>query len=178
MSYENAPSTLMLATHCAICARPLRDAKSVDLGIGPDCRRKYGFDAEIPEEARVEANKIIHALALHRGGQADRGPTYPPEAIARVRELGLPTLASILTERMAVVSVKKLDDGRIGVHSPYSEEAVSAFRAVPGRMWAGEGKMNTYPDERTVKAQLWATIKRLYRGELVSLPDGRIIVAQ
>jgi hypothetical protein len=28
MSYENAPSTRLLATHCACCGRSLRDANS------------------------------------------------------------------------------------------------------------------------------------------------------
>ena len=41
-SYLTAPATKMLATHCAVCARALVDAKSVELGIGPDCRKKYG----------------------------------------------------------------------------------------------------------------------------------------
>src|SRR5678815_1221799 len=118
MSYENAPSTQMLATHCAVCARPLRDAKSVEIGMGPDCRRKHGFDVEIAPEARAEANKIIHALALHNGGQ-NPNPSYLPEAIARVRALGLDRLAEILADRLAPVKISKLENGRIGVDTPY-----------------------------------------------------------
>ena len=34
MSYLDAPSTALLATHCAVCGRSLRDAMSVQLGIG------------------------------------------------------------------------------------------------------------------------------------------------
>lgn len=41
--YENAPAAAMLATHCC-CGRPLLDAVSVEAGIGPDCRKKHGFD--------------------------------------------------------------------------------------------------------------------------------------
>lgn len=43
MSYENAPATILLATHCACCGRPLVDAASVETGIGPDCRKRHGF---------------------------------------------------------------------------------------------------------------------------------------
>lgn len=45
MSYESAPATKMLATHCACCARPLVDAVSVEAGVGPECRRRHGFEA-------------------------------------------------------------------------------------------------------------------------------------
>lgn len=34
-SYETAPATRKLATHCVCCGRPLVDARSVSLGIGP-----------------------------------------------------------------------------------------------------------------------------------------------
>jgi hypothetical protein len=47
MSYENAPATEMLATHCAICSRPLLDAVSVEIGIGPVCRQRHGYDESV-----------------------------------------------------------------------------------------------------------------------------------
>ena len=40
MSYEKALSTQMLATHCGMCGRPLRDPTSIERGIGPDCWAK------------------------------------------------------------------------------------------------------------------------------------------
>lgn len=183
MSYENAPSTQMLATHCAVCARPLRDAKSVEIGVGPDCRKKYGFDIEIDPEARTEANKIIHALALHNGGQ-NPNPAYLPGAIAHVRELGLDHLAEVLADRLAPVKISKLENGRIGVDTPYSEEAVNALRNVPGRYFdrtlprsSGKLGLTTYPDQREVKASLWATLRKLFPGTLVRLPDGKLVIA-
>lgn len=53
MSYENAPQTKLLATDCAVCSRPLCDAKSVELGIGPECRKKYGFEMDCTEEEQI-----------------------------------------------------------------------------------------------------------------------------
>jgi len=39
MSYETAPVTRLVATHCCMCGKPLCDAKSLELGIGPICRK-------------------------------------------------------------------------------------------------------------------------------------------
>lgn len=64
MGYEAARSTILLATHCLLCGRPLRDAKSVEIGIGPVCRNKAGYDADIGEIARKAANKLIYEAAL------------------------------------------------------------------------------------------------------------------
>ena len=63
MSYVNAPATKMLATHCCVCHRPLLDAKSVELGIGPDCLKRHGFNIDVPEVDRVEANFIVWQIA-------------------------------------------------------------------------------------------------------------------
>lgn len=177
MSYENAPATQMLATHCAVCSKPLVDAKSVEVGMGPECRRKHGFNVEIDPEARKEANKIIHALALHNGGQYPT-PSYLPEAIERIGALGLHKLAEVLADRLAPVKISKLENGRIGVDTPYSEEIVAALRNVPGRFWDREVKLNTYPDERAVKGALWATLRKLFPGQLVRLPEGNLVLAQ
>lgn len=187
MSYENAPSTQMLATHCAVCGKALRDPLSVEIGMGPDCRKKHGFNVEIDPDARAEANKIIHALSYHVGGQAPN-PGYLPTAIARVRELGLDHLADVLADRLAPVKISRVDgpgrvghagppEGRIAVRTPYSEEIVSALRKIPGRSWDRELKVNTFPDHPENKRTLWATIRKLFPGALVRLPDGELMIA-
>jgi hypothetical protein len=60
--YENAPATKMIAVNCACCARPLLDARSVETGMGPICRRKHGFN-----EADGEANWPIVCSILLAG---------------------------------------------------------------------------------------------------------------
>lgn len=59
MTYEAAPATKMLAVDCACCRKELLDAKSVELGMGPVCRKKHGFD-----KADGEANwqGVVSAL--------------------------------------------------------------------------------------------------------------------
>lgn len=44
MSYENAPATKFIAVNCCVCGRPLVDAISVEEGIGPICRDKFGLN--------------------------------------------------------------------------------------------------------------------------------------
>ncbi len=63
MTYESAPATLLLATACACCGRALVDAVSVETGIGPECRKKFSVDVVTDEAARIEANKLVHAVA-------------------------------------------------------------------------------------------------------------------
>ena len=48
MTHELAAATRVLATTCCVCGRDLCDAKSVELGIGPVCRKRYFRDADIP----------------------------------------------------------------------------------------------------------------------------------
>lgn len=143
MSYENAPATKMLATECAICSRPLLDAKSVEIGIGPTCREKYGYNEldGLSEEARQEANKLIHQIACDQGGAA----VIP--SLHRLMELGCKQVVRAIVERIALVKIAIDTDGRYGVKAPYSEEAVGILRGVPGRRWDKERKINTFPED-------------------------------
>ena len=93
MSYENAPATELLSTRCVACARPLLDAASVEAGMGPICRKKYGYSA-IPEDVRIEANALIHEAALTETGAARR------KAIAAELDvLGADVLAAKILDR-------------------------------------------------------------------------------
>jgi len=165
MGYENATSTKLLATNCAMCSRPLRDAQSVEAGIGPDCRERYGAPDAITEEARVEANKLIHRVAVAQDkGTAKLG-------IARLRELGCEAAAAKLeTHWLGKPIVIAVIDGDLGVKSPYSEAFTSACRAVSGRRWNGEAKLNMFPASSAVG--FVAALIAAYPGKPVTLPDG------
>lgn len=54
MGYEEAPATEMMASHCLLCGRPLVDAVSVETGIGPVCREKYGYGADLGDPPNWE----------------------------------------------------------------------------------------------------------------------------
>lgn len=63
MSYELAPGTLLLATHCCLCGRPLLRGMSVERGIGPDCAANYGIDDPV-----IESDIQAASIALDKSG--------------------------------------------------------------------------------------------------------------
>ncbi len=157
MSYENAPATRMLATQCAACGRPLVDAVSVEAGMGPDCRKKYGVAPDATEEARTEANALVYQIALDQSG---------PEVLGKalqLRALGFEGLADRIVKRLKVITVLPAPDGSLAVRAPYDPAAVAAMRTVPGRRWNPEQKINTFPVSSRV--QLWAWLRRFYAGQ-------------
>lgn len=100
MSYENAPATKMLATHCACCARPLVDAESVELGIGPDCRKRHGFKAAQAEPSWDAVGDALRGSPL--GGESVLpGGAEAAEAAWRLGGLEVRKLANVLVHRIA-----------------------------------------------------------------------------
>lgn len=93
-NYESAPATKLLATACACCGRPLVDVVSVETGIGPECRKKFSVDVITDEAARVEANKLVHAVA--RKGVSK---TVCRETCAKLVTLGFAVLAARILKR-------------------------------------------------------------------------------
>ncbi len=171
MTYENAPATEMLATHCAVCSRPLVDALSVELGIGPVCRSKHGFDLEAGEDARERANAIVHAIA------ADQAAT--PEQLAELRSLGFETLASIIADRRLPKARITLEQRAhsLAVRTPYVEAFIEDLkRSVLSRdrEWAREEKCWLVAPE--AKRALWEVLRRHFEGELAEGPKGPFTV--
>lgn len=165
MSYENAKATKMLATHCAVCGRPLLDSVSVELGIGPDCRKKHGFNIEVPEATRMEANRLVHLIAERQTG------LDAVEACRQLRNLGFTVLAERIATRLFEVRILRQDD-KFVVSGPFTERAVTAFRSVPGRRWNKDACANEIPVAQ--KPALWAALKVAYPGYNVMGPDGNI----
>jgi hypothetical protein len=170
MSYLNAPSTRMLATHCAACGRPLRDAKSVEIGMGPDCREKYGYDNAMTEEVRSAANKIIHHIALEQTG------ANAAKAAQELVGLGLPVLADRILKRVVKIHINQPTPNEYYVTIPYSEEAVSTFRTIPGQWYDRENKCNRIP--LASKPQLLNALNRAFTGETAIGPKGVFVVGQ
>ncbi len=169
--YENAPATRMLATNCACCARPLCDSVSVESGIGPDCRRKHGYNLDVPPAVRDEANQLVHDVAVQQEGLA------VAQAVARLRELGFERLAAVIAKRACRVRIREGEhEGRAGVFvaSPYSEDATAGFRAISGRRWVSESKENFFPAHE--RRRLWIVLARAYRGETAIGPKGPFVL--
>jgi Family of unknown function (DUF6011) len=169
--YENAPATRMLATQCAVCGRPLVDSVSVETGIGPDCRRKHGYTVDVSDDARKAGNAIVYAIAAG----AHDGPALAG-ALASLRALGFVTLADTIARRRLDPEIEISEaDGCLTVRAPYRAGAMGAWRAIPGRRWDSEAKVNTVPT--TARAALWALLRAFYAGAVGIGPRGPFTVA-
>lgn len=169
MSYENAPATQLVATNCCVCARPLVDAVSVEVGMGPDCRKRYYKAANPEAEAnRPIANKIVHALAVGEGDVATQ--------LLELRMLGFGPLVERLTERLVAVTIREEDD-RLEVSFPYDAAAVEAIKRFPSRRYNPEHKTWCMPASKTCRVLLWALLRRFFHGQLAEGPKGFFRIA-
>jgi len=167
MGYEEAPATKMLATRCAACGRPLVDAVSVETGIGPDCRDKYGYNGEVPEVIRTEANAIVYRIALEQ-----EGPEVG-QLTERLRDLGFDSLADRVLNRVCAVRIE-VEGDRLVVRTPYQADAVAAMGRVRGRQWDKQRKVNTFPSDS--RADLWTVIRRFFTGRVGHGPKGVFVI--
>jgi hypothetical protein len=172
--YTDAPATAMLATCCACCGRPLVDAKSVETGVGPICRKKYGFDADVTEEARVAANALVYKIALKVSESAVTVEVL--EWANELRTLGFEKIAAIVEKRSARIQIR-VEDGRYFVRVPYSPEFNDASK-VQGRRGTKEGKVFwwTFPQSKQARKALWTALQETFPGTLGVGPKGPFVV--
>lgn len=177
MGYEQAVSTIMLATHCVCCGRPLRDPESVTRGMGPECSREGYLEAGPNKD---EANRLIHHAAV----AAIKGEIQTVLDYAdRVSDLGYSKVADKMRKRFRSVRQKaKIRISKRGtmlfVETPYkrksSQEFVQAWRDIPGREW--DGYYNKVPV--TQRVALWKLLQRFFQGEYGIGPKGLFRVSQ
>lgn len=186
MSYESAPATKILATHCACCGRPLVDATSVETGVGPDCRARFGYaDAQDPADWQAVMTELDGFVAV-----AEVNPTMEPRKAANwlvyhiaadqsgpnvsamtnaVAYLGYKTLAARIAKRLAPIQIEVQGQEYV-VKSPYIENAPNWAAGVPGARWNRETKRRHVPVSS--RAQLFAALKRAYPGTTAVGPKG------
>ena len=179
MSYENAPATRLIATHCACCARPLVDAASVERGVGPECARKYGYDDAQGTPDWDAAEKVL--LAAYGAGEGDLRTKHGEDAhkavnvlvhyvaaapadssapaVAAIALLGFEKLARTLALRLGAITVVT-EGSMLVVKTPFSEAFNAAVRQVPGASWNAERKVRVVPAMQ--RMQLWAAIKKAF----------------
>jgi hypothetical protein len=170
MSYLNAPQTELIATSCCVCARALCDSVSVELGIGPVCRSKFGFDMDADEATRAAANALVHRIAVNQSGE------QALDDCRELRTLGFEKLADRITERLAGragIIIAEVDGGYL-VTTPYNEEATPAWRCVPGRRWNRDEKANFVPVG--ARGDLWALLRTYFAGSVALGPKGGFVI--
>lgn len=187
--YTNAPATELVATRCAVCARELVDADSVETGVGPVCRKKYGYDSPslFPQWDAVRAalgEEEYEALGIDK-----RRPLYNDSEVARwvanklvyrvaaeqtgprvtartaaLAALGYDALATCIANRLGAIRVAVEGDLFV-VEAPKSETFTSAMRRVPGSRWVAARRARLVP--ASSKGPLWKAIKAAFPGSLV-----------
>lgn len=188
MSYESAPATEMVATECACCGRPLLDAVSVEAGVGPDCRAKYGYGeaqaaadwrrvafllagdlaqplaAAWQADAQAAANVLVRAIASGRSG-----PRHG-QRVAALAALGFAKLAGKLLARAHGIIVEEAGD-ELRVRAPFCPAFNEAIHRVRGARWVPAEKVRMVPARE--RAELWAALKTAFpRGTLIAGPKG------
>jgi hypothetical protein len=135
-TYENAPATKMLNTHCCACGRPLVDAESVTAGLGPICRGKYGLPDTLDAETHARANKLIYLCA-----REDVTADDLKAAVVELSLLGCDVLAARIAKRAGRIVLTVTETG-LDVDAPYSETFLN-LRGL-GR-WVKDAKVTRYP---------------------------------
>lgn len=186
MGYETAPATRMLATHCIFCSRPLVDAVSVEAGVGPDCRKKYGHtEAQGPADwVQVENTcpvTVMHELSARDPRRLCNILVYRIVmgcqawevclAIDTIRHLGFAKLAESLTKKLCAATVTHKGDV-VAVQAPWNEEWVNESRTIPGRRYIKDEKMQTFP--LSSRPALWRALQKVFRGKAISTPKGLV----
>lgn len=195
----NTTVETLVAERCACCARVLRDAQSVERGIGPDCFQKYydkcSGNADFVAacklatecsmldrlagllnnvDARGACNVILHAIACeweHRDNI---------KRIDLVRALGFDKLALRLEQRLygdrGLVTVRAAnDDATLVVRvEDITREQLSAFvaavRAIPSRRWDAPAQVNTVA--KVDRRALWRALRASLAGVRIVAPEG------
>lgn len=199
MTYELAPSTVLLATHCAICGRPLRDAVSVETGVGPDCREKHGyaeaqgaadwaaierFSASLDEAdfaavtgAWGDAHKTANVIT-HRAACVDRSARGPLVVVLGL--LGYSKLAAAVAKGAGeVVRIRRAGD-RYTVVAPFNEAFTAALKdARIGARWdrtidtgAKRPGAWTVPTDARARAGLFEVLKSTFAGAMLVSEKG------
>lgn len=200
--YESAPATKLVATHCAVCARPLVDAVSVETGIGPDCRKKHGYTApdlavdvvavvsalaaalpaevylevvakaSISTEARACANVLVHRIAAEQTGP------LVAAYVSALAKLGFTKLSERIAKRIGKVEVFEDGSGFYVIKTPFNESFVSQVRGIPGRRFerdaSGKGGVNKVPVPQLPSERL-AMRKRIWGLLKTTFPAGTIV---
>lgn len=179
LNYESAPSTKMLATHCAVCGRPLVDALSVEIGMGPDCRKKYGKEFEgVTNDARRVANKAVHRLAVWRHLMKANIATLDDSRaalsdIALVQQVGLSNLARTLENRLCSIRIEDRGADAMTMRTPYVDEFGRSMWRCEAR-WNAEEKAWSFPRAR--RRDVYEALRRTFPRALGLGPSGAFVI--
>lgn len=172
MCYVDAPACELLATHCCACGRPLLDAVSVEVGMGPVCRKRYLGEVAVSEQDRAAANKLVHLVAAIQKNLDRRAELL--DAIREIKALGFWALAAKLEARAGNtpvrLDVERDERGRefLVVAAPYLKDALDDWNGLS--RWDKARKVRVVPAHR--RADLWTLLRRHFAGLEGTGPKG------
>jgi len=165
----------MLATHCAVWRRPLLDAVSVEKGMGPICRRKYGVSRqELSPEEQDRANKLVYEIAklVSHGLDITRAQLVG-EMAQEVKHLGFMELSDIIMRRTVPVRIEQVEN-LVKVSVPYDPGAVQRFKFIPGHSYDRATK--TWSFSAKQRPAIWTILRRVFANHLGHGPKGFFII--
>jgi len=171
LGHANAPATKLLAVYCCACHLPLVDSDSVELGIGPICRKKLAKEdvGQVPNWDLVCDS--LAAFAAAKPGDEERIALFESAMLnidtSTKRGIDANKLANVITHYVAAVQHRH--DHMVGM-------LVDALRhmgrpALANRLHkrlytvrievAGADMMVKAPFSEDFKSSMWANGKRV-----------------
>ena len=192
----------MNPTHCSCCGRPRTDATSVEQGIGPICRGKYGYE-DAPDITDAMASEIVEALQEMKDAQvADAAAQAVVEndcraaakvlnialaiwrkqggntddmlvALKALRLMTFEKLATQVGTKVAKVVVE-VDKERVHFKTPYDETYTGRIRRIKGAQFDKKSKRWSVPVDG--KRPAWEAMQACYGGLLGVGPKGMFTI--
>lgn len=144
----------LILTTCILCGLPLSHPTSVEIGIGPICRRKASIEENLTPVVVNAANAILARIMA---------TSVDMESLQSLVKLGLPNLALAVAKKFALVIFSR-HEGLLRMSSKYDPALVSLFRSLPGRRWDPAHKVWTVPE--TNIDDVCSRLKAQYHGRL------------
>jgi hypothetical protein len=199
--YLKDKATRILATNCCCCGLPLRDAKSVELGVGPVCRDKHGFNhADVPttpemakralgivavsglEDVAVntvvdrypDARSMCNWLVYYASANyADKDVVLSCTPI--IRQLGYTTLAGKLERDRSGIRFE-YEGNEIHVYCPRNNDFIRGAHRLSGRITRHEesGRFKCWTFLAEYKDALIKLLEAVFSGEGLFDGDHRV----
>jgi hypothetical protein len=175
-AYADSPMTeartRRLATRCFVCNTDLCDAVSVELGIGPTCRKRLGLIAKDKNPRREYVNELTAQAAL----LAEDGRVLEVIALAdEIGSLGYPKVAEAVRKRFVDITVTLVGDA-LHVKTPYSD----AWNRINWEwrlgQWNRDLKVRVVQPTRI--GDLYEGLRYAYAGKQAVGPDGQVFTIQ
>lgn len=172
MAYTDAPATKMIYQFCLLCRRPLLDAVSVEIGMGPKCRSKAGIEVGEWTPNRERCNQLVYE-ATQAVLQKEFDKLTP--IVEEFRILGFASLAQAVAERYFPISIieETTDEGVVLIlKAPFVGSQFGRFLHLgcKGVEWLKRRKRYSIP--KAGRGVLWAALKRFHEGLPAFGPKG------